>query len=281
MNREPRTVPTFVAEYARANDLDAEAAQLLTVKTNDVQSWVKAFRRALGYAERYPVGHPSRVRAIEAILETTQRYVASYGTLQLEFHAEGPRTLEGYLLPRATEADQDDNLFYPLFRDGVSNVTFRAGVGHFELDTLMEIIANRGRRDGDDAMTWLWSVRFRCIFFEAETSLTPDVVGALFGSERNDLAVGAFIDALEAAGPFSYGSDSRTTFTGEHLAILGDQGLDVESAEGMLTGDDNPYEKIVPISDATREAVRTAYGDPAERARRADALRNLHYGSGR
>lgn len=229
-----RTVDTFVADAQLKRELTDAAAQRLRLKTLHIIDWLQTFRRALGYAKRYPQRHPTRIEALETVVQATRSILREYGTLTLNFGSGHSRTGDGFELPLSQDDDVQGYTFYPFFRDGVVELQFKPGVTPQELDTVLEICGRDGRRAGDDVVTWVWSGRFKKIRMEVEPVIAPHIAVSLAAQERRDVVLAAYLTALRASGPFSGTADGRNGFTTQHIEGLVDQGVDPETARKRL-----------------------------------------------
>lgn len=237
LSHENRAVDAFVRTYADAHGVSEEAASRLTAKLHAINEWLKTFRRAIHFAQRYPSRHPSRGEALQTVVDATRVFLREYGALTLQFGPGASRTAEGFELPHAQEEDLQRYTFYPFFRDGVVELQLKPGISPVELDTILEICATGGRRDDDDVVTWIWSGRLPKVRMRVEPALSPRIAAALAVQAPEDDILLNYLTALEAAGPFWQGADGRAPFTVEHAESLAGQGIDASRVQAALFGE--------------------------------------------
>jgi hypothetical protein len=266
LSHENRAVDAFVRPYAESNALSEEAAQRLTAKLHALNEWLKTFRRAIHFAQRYPSRHPSRGEALQTVVDATRAYLREYGALTMQFGPGASRTSEGFELPHAQEEDLQRYTFYPFFRDGVVELQLKPGISPVELDTILEICASGGRREDDDVVTWIWAGRLPKVRMRVEPALSPRIAAALAVQAPEDDILLNYLTALEAAGPFWQGADGRVPFTVELAEPLAAQGIDVSRVQSALFGD--AVHRCEPPTPEHHRAWREAVADLDDRRER-------------
>lgn len=279
LSRDNRAAAEFAHAYATRVGLDRGQHDLLVAKTEALVDWLKRFRRTLSFAMRYPVEHPQRQAVVDDLLRDTQTFIHRYGPLVLRFAPDHSETDEGFHMPAAADSEFGTYTFYPMFRDGIASLRLVPGAGTAELNLLLDVIAARGRRDGDDTYTWIWRARPPSLELEMEPSLTADVATALAAHQSEDPALEAFLSTLVAADPFYSASDPRTTFSADTLDGLAQQGIDPDRARRMLL-DPNAAGEAPEVDAAAAASLRTLYGHGGDREARVAAIRTTHGGGG-
>jgi len=270
LSRDNRSVETFVREYAEAHDLTREQAARLQDRTSATMEWLKSFRRCMGYVRRYGMKHPTAQQQLMVLYDRTRKMLRAFGPLTLHFGPGESQTTEGFELPHAQGTDLESYTFFCLFRDGISSMTLKPGLLAGELGSLLEIVAARGRRDGDDAMTWLWAGRHEHIRIELEPTISPRVAAAMLARDDDDPLIEAFMMTLNAADP------KRKLAIEEHVTrseapSFRPQGMDPRLVEHEL-GDGDMRPGLGTPSDHERAGFRAAYLDPEDRMARARHL---------
>lgn len=272
LSHEVRAVEAYIETYGAKQELTDEGKTRLSTKLYALLEWLKTFRRALHFAQRYPPRHPSRGEALEHVVTATRSFLKEFGALTLQFGPGNSRTPEGFELPYAQEEDLQRYTFYPFFRDGVVELQLKPGITPAELDTILEICATGGRREDDDVVTWLWSGRFQKVRTEVEPALSPRIAAALAVQAPEDDVLANYLGALEAAAPFWQGADGRPPFTVEHTEQLASQGLDLNDVQATLFGE--RAHKFDRLPTERVRAWREEYND-------LDARRERLLGAGR
>lgn len=270
LTQDHRSVEAFVRTYVTEHNLERPQAARLLNRTIQTLEWLKSFRRMMGYVRRYGMQHPTAQQQLMVLYDTTRKHLREFGPLTLKFGPGESTTAEGFTLPHAQGTDLESYTFFCLFRDGVSSLTLKPGLLAGELGALLEVVAARGRREGDDAMTWLWSGRHEHIRMELEPTISPRVAAAMLARDDDDPLIEAFMTTLHAAGP------ARELAIEEHVTrssapSFRPQGVDPRLVEHELTGGDMRPGLGAP-SAHERTTLRTAFLDPDDRAARAGHL---------
>lgn len=277
MSRDGRAAAAFATEYARTEQLAPEAAEALTRSTSSLLEWVKAFRRTLAVAKKYPVNHPHREDSRSRLAQATAIHLDAHADIELHFWPDHTRTREGFRIPAATEHELDPYTFFAFYRDGIASIRLRRGVGRRELDVIVNIIAAGGRQQGDDAYLWLWRERFEFVDVRVEPKLNAHLAIALAVRGSMSVSADAFLAAFYAASPFHVSGDARQAFTTDSFASLVQQGLDPARATQMLSSP-KPESLLPPVRQEDVETARNLLTKTAERQARIAALRNQHFG---
>lgn len=110
----------------------------------------------------YPPGYPARERFLGVLDDKVRGHLARYGDLEAEITAKGAH-IEGQPVFEVERADL--NLWYPLYRDGIRELTLGDGMTRDELvqlcQALAELAAMPDDEEGDgedDAVTLLWDL---------------------------------------------------------------------------------------------------------------------------
>ena len=277
MSRDGRAAAAFAAEYARTEQLGPEEASELARSTVSLVEWVKAFRRTLAVAKKYPSDHPHREDARRRLGQETAMHLDSFRDIELHFWPDHTRTREGFRIPAATEQELDAFTFFAFYRDGLEMLRLRSGVGRRELDTIVEIIASGGRQRSDDAYLWIWRERFANVDVRVEPKLNAHLAIALAVRGSLSVSADAFLAAFQSASPFHVSGDARQAFTTDSFTALVQQGLDPERATQMLSSPN--AEALLPtVRREDIESVRDLLTKLSERQARIEALRNQHFG---
>lgn len=275
LQRDGRELTEFVEQYARANALDADQARLLREKLSELLEWLKLMRRTLGYVQRYRPSHPSRQQSSAVLYDATRKFVQRFGRLALTFGPGETFSEEGFVLPQSLDTGMEGYTFFCLFRDGIVALTLMPGITPEELETLLEVVAANGRRDGDDAMTWLWSGRNPHLRIVVEPSMSPRVVAALLSSHPDDPLLGAYYRVLHSAGPSFREHDAIPEVARRHAELLRAYGLDPDRVERLLSGQGS-HAELAPPGEQARAGYRSFFEDDNDRAARIGALRTRH-----
>lgn len=275
LSRDNRAAVEFAHAYAVSHGLDASQHDLLVAKTDAVVDWLKRFRRTLSFAKRYPHDHPQRQSVVDELLQETGSFTSRFGDLVLVLAPDHSETSEGFHLPPETGHEFGHYTFYPMFRDGIARLAVHPGASRFDLDLLLDVVASDGRRDDDDAYTWIWRERPPCLTVVVEPSLTATSATSLAAHDAEDPALHAFLEALSAAGPFYSGSDGRTTFNADTLEGLARQGIDPEYARRLLL-DRDASQLLHPVDPDAAAQLRRLYSHAGDRDARLAAASSTH-----
>lgn len=262
-NRGALSAVEAANRYAVARGLMPDERMALVRKTEATLEWLKGLRRAAEIARRHARDQVQRHTAVRELTQATAAWHREYGPLEFRLRPGHMTTAEGFPLPQDADPDLGGYTLYPLFRDGIVRLVIHEGVRPDDMDAILDVIAARGRFDGDDAFTRLWLTRGPHIAIEVEPTLWADIAVSLAAQGDDDLAVTAFLATLAAAGPFFSTSDARSAFTADRLDALADQGVDVAAARRMLLEPDGDalLPAITPAGAATLRALLAQEGD--------------------
>lgn len=226
LTRDERDLQTVVGTWAQANGASEETAQRTRDKLLSVLEWLRALRRLVHTSRRYDISHPTRVEATDQALDGLKPILRRYGALTLHLSLTAVFSEEGIALPSILDADAEGHgqVFHSLSRDGVTKITFKPGIERDEIEHLVEVVAHDGRRDGDNAVTWLWDGRLKHIRVELDPTLAPHAAALAASRGGNDPIVQTYLLALKQAGPDARTRDERpriTTAQADALAALG------------------------------------------------------------
>jgi hypothetical protein len=269
-SHDNRAVDAFVDGCVTRHNLNAEQAVRLGERTSRAIDWIKSFRRAMGYVRRYGVQHRTARQRIAVTYHETRNLLGEFGAFTLNFGPAETSTADGFVLPPADGTDLESYTFFCLFRDGITSLTLQPGLLAVELESLLEVVAARGRREGDDAVTWLWSGRHPHVRLELEPTISPRVAAAMLARDDDDPMIEAFVRTLEAASPDRV-LDPVEYVMKSHAAAFRDQGIDPRIVEHELTGG-GLRPDLEPIAMHERDAFRAAYVDPDDRRTRGERL---------
>jgi hypothetical protein len=182
----------------------AAAADLARVRQTEVsaeapdEAMMESVRGVFGACETYfkacrmyVEGHPTRDRFLIALDEKMRAHVTRYDALDAEVTARGI-AVEGEGVYEVDRADQ--NLWYPLYRDGIRGLTFEPEVGKDELvaffKALVALAAMKPDDDSDDgeddAVTILWDLDLANIGYAAIDTFVGGVAGEAAAAQRLD-----------------------------------------------------------------------------------------------
>jgi len=119
----------------------------------------------------YPEGYPARERFLTTLDEKLRAHHERYGDLVAELTPKGA-AVEGQPVFETERAEQ--NLWYPLYRDGIRELTLEPGMPRDEAVELVKALVTLGTTavgDGDDgeddAVTLLWDYDFEHVSYVA------------------------------------------------------------------------------------------------------------------
>lgn len=234
ISRDARELTDAVDRWLAAHPQLAEEADRLRRKVTSLHDWVKLFRRKLSATRRHDANHPVARAAADELLNRTRLHLRTFGALTLRIGPADTTSEEGIPLPQLLDGEHEGHTFYCLFRDGICTLQFKPGIEQGELDALLEVVAANGRRDGDDAVTWLWSGRHRHIRIEVESSIGPRLAAMLFARSAQDVSLAGYVGALRAALPDHLPAPEALVGR-EHAASLAPWGVDPAQVELLLT----------------------------------------------
>jgi len=127
---------------------------------------VQAMIRAQKTLKMYPSNNPTYIRAVDDVFSRIQAHVDTYGDLILHF---GHKEILSEGMKIYENDSRQDNFALFFFRDGIREVSFRAGIQKEELLHFLTIISKDFDRQflDDDIVTLLWEKDFQHIGYEA------------------------------------------------------------------------------------------------------------------
>lgn len=266
MSRDSHELGEQVDSYVRQRGLSAAEAAVLRQKLAALLDWVKLFRRAAATARRHDATHPNRRRAADEVVRVTRNHVRTFGALTLRIGPGDAFSDEGLALPHVLDSDLEGYTFFALFRDGIIGFSIKPGFEPAEVEALLEVVAANGRREGDDAVTWLWAGRHRHLRLEVEPSLSPRVAATLRARNPDDLATGAYMSAFLAATP-ELRAPRVVAIGREYAANLTGYGVDPETVERLLTTG-APATQFPPPSQHIADNYARVFSDARDRGGR-------------
>jgi hypothetical protein len=273
MSRDARELGDRVDAWAREHQLPEPERDQLRRKLASLLDWLKLFRRALGAVRRYDANHPGWRQACDELLARTRAHLRAFGALTLRLGPGDSYSDEGIALPQVLDGEGEGHTFFCLFRDGIVALHLKPGVQPGELEALLAVVAANGRRDGDDAVTWLWSGRHRHLRLEIEPAMGPRLAATLHAADPSDLALGAYLAPLRAASADAP-LDDEPRIERNQLAALTGLGVDPTTAERLLRGGAPAGTFAAPGPDIAQN-LRAWFEEPNERASRAGVIRRL------
>ena len=150
------------ADLARLRAPSEPAAPLDEALLDSARQVFGACETYFKASRTYPAGYPARERFLGMLDDKVRGHLARYGDLEAEITAKGAH-VEGQPVFEVERADL--NLWYPLYRDGIRELTLGEGLTRDELiqlfQALVELAAMPEDDEGDgedDAVTLLWDL---------------------------------------------------------------------------------------------------------------------------
>ena len=163
-----------VADLARAGLVDTGPS----VDPAQLEAAMEFFRVAEKYLRAlhtYDADHPSLLRFLDEVEARLQHYEERYEDLQVTLHPTAI-ALEGEIVYAAARVD--DNMWFPLFGDGIRQLSFTGAGGRTEMVRFFDIIAELysnthiDEAGEDDSVTILWEAELEGISFVATSTFT-------------------------------------------------------------------------------------------------------------
>lgn len=256
--------------------MSGEEEAELTARTVGLVSWVKLFRRTVGFASQYPPGHAQRTAVVQELDDETQRYVGRWGKLELRFTPGHCESAEGFPLRVDPGAESGGYAFFPLFHDGVASLHLGPGVGLRDVKTLLAVVGANSADVVDDAFLRLWHAQNPSIQITPRPTVTTQAAGALAAADPNDGAAKAYTATLTAAAPFYTSGDLRPMFTTATLDGLVGHGIDAAASMEMLTTTDGAANSPRVRPDAA-STLRSLFEHDGDRTARRTAIQRAQF----
>lgn len=265
MNRSGVDLSTFVQEYAENHGLSAADRQRVHDRHLAATSWLKILERLV--MKRRAGQHLTEAPLIEA----TRAYHFEHGELAFRLGPGDTFSPQGYGFPRAQLEEESQYVFYGLFRDGIIGIALLPGVSDTELRTLLDVLVAEGRREGDDALTWLWAQGHDSMRLAVRPDVTPRTAAAMVQNRVADPRWSTYLRALaqatDAASP-----PADKAVRGEPVALSA-YGIAPDLA-AKLAPDAPAPDWCAPPDDGVRVQYRTFMTDPEELAERRKRIRS-------
>jgi len=221
-------IQEFAYAWARAQDLSTAAEKRLVSRLHQLGDWMRTLRRTLGIVRQYGPSHPSAARSSQECFDSTSQFLRTHGPVSVTLGPLEMTSEEGFPLIAASEVDTHP--LYALFRDGIVRLSLRLGLERSEFDALMSVLAAGGRRDGDDAVTWLWTGRHRHLRLEIEPSVSPKLARTLLSRAPDDPSLSHYLSTLLTLTP-----DEEMCVERKDAPSLRGQGIDPVKVERLLS----------------------------------------------
>lgn len=265
-NRERADIEAYVRNHGRQQGWNAVECEAAVTRLTGISDCMRQLRRAVESWRRAGPNDAAVQRAVAQTFDAFRAWVVQFGPLRLRLHHADVRTMEGWTLPR-NEADVEQPPLACLYRDGLVGLQFQPELIPDELRSLIGLLANWGKREGDDASTWLLSLGLRSIRAEFSPPMPGRLAGTLAAELPGELRCVAYAAVLNAARGAAQPSDSRHAITVAHADDLQEFGLSRESVHRLLSEGPDAVGLTRPSATLT-DSYRASYADPGLRALR-------------
>lgn len=152
----------------------------------------------------------------------------------------------------------DESFFFPLFRDGLRELTFTADINTRELDALLDVLETKDRELGqaDDMVNLLWRRDLTAILHNAIDGIGESEDDGESGNELHGL-VADLVEKIKDPAPPSTGQ--KYAFVMDADVRVGQQDLHYNATTLRRTFEENPA--VLRLSTEEAEHIRTELGE--------------------
>ncbi|MGE5182410.1 MAG: HEAT repeat domain-containing protein [Acidobacteriota bacterium] len=179
------------ADLARVREAAEPAAAPDEALLESARQVLSACETYFKSCRMYADGHPTRERFLGTLDDKMRAHLGRFGALDVEVTARGIN-FDGAPLYEVERAEQ--NLWYPLYRDGIRELTFGDELARDELiaffRALVALAAMKPDDDSDDgeddAVTFLWDLDLANISYAAIDTFVGGAAGEAAVAQRMD-----------------------------------------------------------------------------------------------
>jgi hypothetical protein len=262
-------------DLIRARASDAEAAEADPAQIAAATGVFAGFETYYKAQRTYQPGHPALERFFAQLDDKLRGALTRYEELSVEITARG-LALDGSAVFTADRPDT--NMWFPLYRDGIRELTLFAGIDHDQitrfckaLARLAMIRANEDTDDGeDDAVTTLWDLELEHVGYVAIDTFTDGGTG----DEESRRRVEQIQEIVTTSTLKEVVVPAQRGAPGEHTSrltsvTLGKADLDVLARENLVALDELPQRlrvqaDVYAIDPAERDLFIRGLGRDAE-----------------
>ncbi len=272
-HRLMRDPERFSREWTARVGADESARQQLLEKIELVTIWYRQLSRSVVLVQNFGPGGESSEKALVQFVELSNEFVRRYGKLILRIGTETIITEEGFELPWKTDASSDVHMLFPLVRDGVNGFSILPGVQSETLVGLVAILSSEGRKNGHNALTWLWTYRDPCFQLVLGPWLSARAAYSLATQPGSAGAYRAYVKVLESVGRYVM-STQTGGLTLDTMSRFEDPSFVQSRAQRLGSEGRSPGELVMP-SARTRLGFAMAMNDEESARFRQQAIRRL------